>query len=80
MTVRELIGSLLDYDMETEIEVELNLNNNTEWGSFEIEEESLARRVYLSIDLSNQVLIEPDRLEELEEAEENLKELEGDGE
>jgi len=67
MTVRELIIHLLDYDMDFEVEIETITNNDTNWHSLEIGENNSAKEVYLVVDLGEQVLVDADRLEELEE-------------
>lgn len=74
MTVRDLIESLLDYDVDSEIEIELNSSGITEWVDFDVYEGLSNKEVYLTVDLSNRVLVDnkelgqmEDRLAELEE-------------
>jgi len=73
MKVRELIESLLDYDMDSEIEVELNWNGQMEWKSFVIEESLVTKEVRLVVDLEDYSLVETTELEQMEN---RLEELE----
>ena len=75
MTVKELIELLLDFEMDTDIEIELSLNSENSYEDFDIEEATNGD-ARITVDLSDEVLVESDRYEELEQAEERLEELE----
>lgn len=67
MKVRELIESLLDYDMNADIEVQLELDDKDDWFDFDFDNNISTKEVYLTVNLSDSVLVDKDRLEELEE-------------
>jgi len=75
VTVKELIELLLDFEMDTDIEIELSLNSENSYEDFDIEEATNGD-ARITVDLSDEVLVESDRYEELEQAEERLEELE----
>ena len=71
MTVRELIESLLDYDMDYETEVELDLPTRYEQFDFDFEE-SPNDTVSLQVNLRDYELVEKGRLDYLEELEDEV--------
>lgn len=74
MTVKELIENLLECDMEAEVNVELDLKNIRELVDFQVDDGAFNSNntVYLSVDLSDYEIVDSDRLEELESAEEDI--------
>lgn len=74
MTVKELIENLLECDMEAEVNVELDLKNIRELVDFQVDDGTFNSNntVYLSVDLSDYEIVDSDRLEELESAEEDI--------
>ncbi|MBP1971628.1 hypothetical protein J2Z83_003779 [Virgibacillus natechei] len=59
-------------------EVQLNLDNEIDNHSFDVEETSHMKEVQLEVNLTDSVLVDKDRLEELEKAEDELEEFKND--
>lgn len=77
MTVRELIESLLDYEMDRNVVVELRYGKDWDELDFEIDDNGFSiKEVNFVIDLGDQVLIDRDRLEELESIESEYESVE----
>ncbi|GLO66269.1 hypothetical protein [Oceanobacillus kimchii] len=77
MTVRELIESLLDYEMDRNVVAELRFGKDWDEMDFEIDDNGVSiKEVNFVIDLGDQVLIDRDRLEELESIESEYESVE----
>ncbi|WP_068672308.1 hypothetical protein [Oceanobacillus sp. Castelsardo] len=68
MTVRELIENLLDYDMDYEVQVQTTTGEDTHWDNLVIDDSNINKEVYFVVNF-DEVLVDKDRLEELEELE-----------
>lgn len=83
MNVRDLITSLLDYDMDAQVEIQIESKENTEHVSdFDFEESRYTVQKYLilTVDFKDSVIVDEsnftelkDKKDELENAVENLQ-------
>lgn len=83
MNVRDLISSLLDYDMDAQVEIQIESKENTEQVSdFDFEESRYTVQKYLilTVDLKDSVIVDEsdynnlkDKKDELENAVETLQ-------
>ncbi|WP_200411947.1 hypothetical protein [Virgibacillus salexigens] len=81
MTVNELIKELLDYDMESEVEIVGNVNSRDYeiFQDFSVDEDYQITgkgRVSINFSTGGMAFIDEDRLEKLEDAEQELEEME----
>lgn len=83
MNVRELIGNLLEYDMDAQVEIQIESKEDTEdVSNFDFEESrySSSKHLTIAVDLEDKIIIDEsdfnnlkDEKEELANAVENLQ-------